>query len=816
MKNLKIIIILLLACFYAKGQQNNNGTLFPRVVVTAGGLVVKDSTIYFIGSGDSLRGHLINHKFYWDGDGEVDSMIFNIPVNFAAGSSGGGGGSGTVTSVSAGYGMNFTTITTSGSAIVDTSVLVNKTGTQTLTNKSISGASNTITNIPNASLTNSSITINGASVSLGSTRTMGLIDTIYKNVTRDSIKIHNSYGQTYAIKDSIGSGGSSPTGPPWAMQFRNNATGTFYGSNYYYLNGDTSLQANNVIRAAGGIEARGTVTLVNNFSGVYLSDGSVGDESGLVAEINDGVIAAYYEPEGDYGFANRRIISDNYNGFTKILGNNYGPQLLVDDVGYTTIGDLDSNYNGEIIRFDPQGETVSSNFGSIAWNNLYNWNMQSVTYNEGIGIFSFDDVNKTWTIGDGEGTVHNTKTIWDDNNQVISSYTDNFIVRGIRYDQGLLQISDIGRYIRMGDWEGNNNSTYVDVDDDNQEITLNGVLNFPFYGGWLSVNSGVLSGTSILNGQIAFSNSGQPGGSSNFNWDNSNSRLGIGSASPQSDLFISHSGLGVTQSDSKGIILTNPTSATAGNQQISLAVVQYAQGWKTASTAASQLVAFRNYVLPVQGTNNPTGKWVVESNVNSAGYVNRFTVTTDGQVGINNATPTAMLDLPAGTATAGTAPLHFTSGTNLTTPVAGSLEYNGTNFLATPSGTTRKTIQCSQVSRVTAQTGASASVATWTVGGSDGSFEVSANVLITTSTLHSFTVTCAYTDEGNTARTLTLNFDNLAGTSITTIANAAGAVPYAGVPAHIRCKSGTAITIATTGTFTTVTYNAEGSITQIN
>lgn len=118
--------------------------------------------------------------------------------------------------------------------------------------------------------------------------------------------------------------------------------------------------------------------------------------------------------------------------------------------------------------------------------------------------------------------------------------------------------------------------------------------------------------------------------------------------------------------------------------------------------------------------------------------------------------------------------------------------------------------------RITAQT-AAATIATYTVGASDGSFYISANVLVTTSTLHTFTVTVSYTDEGNTARVVTLQFSNLAGTFVTAIANAAGAVPYEGVPLHIRCKASTAITIATAagGTYTTVTYNAEGSITQI-
>lgn len=107
------------------------------------------------------------------------------------------------------------------------------------------------------------------------------------------------------------------------------------------------------------------------------------------------------------------------------------------------------------------------------------------------------------------------------------------------------------------------------------------------------------------------------------------------------------------------------------------------------------------------------------------------------------------------------------------------------------------------------------SVSTYTVGAADGSFEVSANVLVTTATTHAFTVTVAYTDEGNTARTLTLTFGLVAGGITTTsIANANGAVPYLGVPMHIRAKAATTITVATTGTFTTVTYNVEGIIKQ--
>ena len=49
-----------------------------------------------------------------------------------------------------------------------TDTLIGRATTDTLTNKSISGSTNTISNIGNSALTNSAITINGTSVSLGS------------------------------------------------------------------------------------------------------------------------------------------------------------------------------------------------------------------------------------------------------------------------------------------------------------------------------------------------------------------------------------------------------------------------------------------------------------------------------------------------------------------------------------------------------------------------------------------------------------------------------------------------------------------------
>ena len=62
-------------------------------------------------------------------------------------------------------------------------------------------------------------------------------------------------------------------------------------------------------------------------------------------------------------------------------------------------------------------------------------------------------------------------------------------------------------------------------------------------------------------------------------------------------------------------------------------------------------------------------------------------MVNSGSVGIGTTTPTAVLHLKAGTATASTAPLKFTSGTNLTTPENGTMEYDGTDLFFTTGGT---------------------------------------------------------------------------------------------------------------------------------
>ena len=90
---------------------------------------------------------------------------------------------GSVTSITAGTGLSGGTITSTGTIAIDSTVAT-LTGTQTLTNKTISGASNTLTSIANASLTNSSVTVGTTAIALGaSSLTLGGLTTV--TVTQD-------------------------------------------------------------------------------------------------------------------------------------------------------------------------------------------------------------------------------------------------------------------------------------------------------------------------------------------------------------------------------------------------------------------------------------------------------------------------------------------------------------------------------------------------------------------------------------------------------------------------------------------------------
>ena len=75
----------------------------------------------------------------------------------------------------------------------------------------------------------------------------------------------------------------------------------------------------------------------------------------------------------------------------------------------------------------------------------------------------------------------------------------------------------------------------------------------------------------------------------------------------------------------------------------------------------------------------PTGSYAIYADTDNSYF--------GGSVGIQVTSPTAILHLKAGTAAVNTAPLKIASGTNLTTPEAGAMEYDGVDLYFTPVAT---------------------------------------------------------------------------------------------------------------------------------
>lgn len=93
-----------------------------------------------------------------------------------------------------------------------------------------------------------------------------------------------------------------------------------------------------------------------------------------------------------------------------------------------------------------------------------------------------------------------------------------------------------------------------------------------------------------------------------------------------------------------------------------------------ASYASTQAGGANGNGVLIQTASNASTARVAEFEVNG---VSVFTVTGPGRAGFGVAVPTAVVHIKAGTATASTAPLKLTAGTNNTTPESGAFEFDG-------------------------------------------------------------------------------------------------------------------------------------------
>jgi hypothetical protein len=119
----------------------------------------------------------------------------------------------------------------------------------------------------------------------------------------------------------------------------------------------------------------------------------------------------------------------------------------------------------------------------------------------------------------------------------------------------------------------------------------------------------------------------------------------------------------------------------------------------TPATATTGAVTLAGTLIVANGGTGATTAAAALTNLGAAplasptftGTVTIPTLSVSGNLGIG-ITPTANLHIKAGTATANTAPIKLTAGTNLTTAEAGAIEFDGTNLYFTNASNVRQTI----------------------------------------------------------------------------------------------------------------------------
>ena len=292
------------------------------------------------------------------------------------------GGSGTITAASPNaltLGTGLTGTSYNGSAAVtaaiDTSVVATLSGTQTLTNKTISGANNTLSNIGNGSLTNSSITVNGNTVSLGGSTTItaaapfaltigsGLTGTSYNGSS--AVTITNSAPMVYPS-----AGIPNSTGSAWGTSY-----GTSGANSVVLRDANVNVSANAFFAGFTSVAASGTqIVLTAASTPVYVITGSGGQTIKLpdATTLPNGAIFSFNNNQTSGAItvnnnSNTLVASIPSGGYTTVV-------LLTNSVAAGTWDRHDqapSNVSWSTNTFSYPGSITSATWNGVAIGAIY-------------------------------------------------------------------------------------------------------------------------------------------------------------------------------------------------------------------------------------------------------------------------------------------------------------------------------------------------------------------------------------------------------------------------------------------------------------
>ena len=496
----------------------------------------------------------------------------------------------TISGVALGSNLNVLTIGTglsgtsyngsAGVTIAIDSTVATLTGIQTLTNKTISGSTNTLSNIGNSSLTNSSITINGSATSLGGSINVGTVTSVAAL----------TLGTTGTdVSSTIATGTTTPVITLNIPTASATNRGALSSTDWSTFNGkQATLVSGTNIKTVGGVSLLGSGDL--GVIGVsYLGTGTPSTSTFLRG---DGTWTSVSLPAGQTsGSATTGYLQ--YAGTTSTAG-----QL---DGGTTAPSNTTRlNYNGNLYatNFFGSGSGLTSIPNSALTNSSITFGSTAVALGSTVTGLTIGNYNATATITSAVNQApFNYGTL---------SFTDTNIFASMQssvnsYNQFAIQNTNSGTAASAGYVAYNDNGTptsnYMTMGINSSGYTGAGSINAAGYGYLLSASTDMVIGTIGANGIHFTVNSG------------ATDALAISSAGVVSlgtALGAASGGTGLTSPGTSGNILVSNGSAwisqapTGGGASItddtSTNVTQYLTSaritsgtWSTAYTASTKL-----------------------------------------------------------------------------------------------------------------------------------------------------------------------------------------------------------------------------------
>ena len=286
--------------------------------------------------------------------------------------------------------------------------LVTTTGTQTLTNKTMDGGSNTFTNIGNNSLVNSSVTINGTSLSLGSTLTLTTTNISEgTNLYFTQARAQQSLTGTETAGDLGGGSYNSSTGAITFNKIANSSiiglfstatSGEGFGNLSY--NSGTGVFTYSKVTAT---EVRGTLAAANNGSGYGALSYDSATGTYTFAVVTDANIRERFAATSTagYGSLSYSTLTGTYT-FTAVTDGDIRGRFAVNQVpaatGTTALDSLTYDSAGGTFTFTPVTDQQVHNLFSAGTSGTGFGDLQ---YNSDTGAITLTKVSA----GDIRGTL---------------------------------------------------------------------------------------------------------------------------------------------------------------------------------------------------------------------------------------------------------------------------------------------------------------------------------------------------------------------------------------------------------------------------